>query len=210
MGSRTNLSCAAWSWALVGFQGVGNVRFNGRSPWRVVCRRSEGREHSTTGLEVDEIDGTMQGCLMAGECRQRAATGIVQPSNAASNGWRERRDRVRLAMSAGERPSVQLHVERRRQPLPNGGNGRAAPSIDGRNGRRTRIAVRQNPRLTARAAAHGPSTSSCKSLNRTSIAGPEWICRAKMPRRAMSGSFRITQGWPLMKVFTSGPLAVIS
>src|SRR5947209_654557 len=32
--SGTSLLCAARSWALVGFQGVGNVRFIGRSPWR--------------------------------------------------------------------------------------------------------------------------------------------------------------------------------
>src|SRR5271154_2514539 len=34
--SGTSLLCAARSWALVGFQGVGNVRFIGRSPFRVM------------------------------------------------------------------------------------------------------------------------------------------------------------------------------
>src|SRR5436305_869434 len=31
--SGTSLLCAARSWALVGFQGVGNVRFRGRPPF---------------------------------------------------------------------------------------------------------------------------------------------------------------------------------
>src|SRR5438045_549 len=39
--SGTTFLCAARSWALVGFQGVGNIRFIGRRPWRVFCRQSE-------------------------------------------------------------------------------------------------------------------------------------------------------------------------
>src|SRR5262249_287369 len=53
------------------------------------------------------------------------------------------------------------------------------------------------------------STSSFRSLKRTSIGPPAWICNAKMPRRETFGSSRSTQRCPLMYVFTRLPWAMI-
>src|SRR6516164_9501197 len=56
----------------------------------------------------------------------------------------------------------------------------------------------------------GGSTSSFKSLKRTSIAPPEWICKPKTPRREIFASSTSTHSWPLRYVFIWLPRAMMT
>src|SRR6476620_5917213 len=55
--SGTSLLCAARSWALVGFQGVGNVRFIGRptSVYNTTRMGAEGIPERRSGLDIFEF-----------------------------------------------------------------------------------------------------------------------------------------------------------
>src|SRR5262249_21369520 len=53
-------------------------------------------------------------------------------------------------------------------------------------------------------------TSSFRSLNRTSIGPPLWICRPKIPFRETFSSLRSTHNCPLIQVLIFGPTASIT